>query len=886
MAPPPKKPAPGAKAARTASAAATARADDLQFLLATSEDLARSLALSDVLSSVSRNLINVVPVSRVGILLREGDAHLRLAAGAVRGVSDEDFPRGRLLQLDHYPEVARALATGEPVDVPDVSTNALLAGSRLPLQALGIRSLLVLPLSAQDRTLGVLSIAQRKGDKPLTARERRLLQAVASQSAVALRNAQLFAELQASARELERKVEERTKSLRESHLRLAVLNEITTAINMSLDLDRILEAALAGLQRLHSVDLAQAWLIAGEPPRELQAYQLDDLGRLETTRRPIPDSDPSQWLLHLEGQPVRFRGKGMEPRAHLHAPIISKDQIVGALHVFSLSPESHPDADMELLQQVAGEISIALERSRLYRREMRRSRQFEAISDIGRQITRAVALEGLLPMAASLIRSSFGYPLACVLLPDETGRELVVAGAAGTNPRMTDRASRHRQPIGLGLCGQSLLERRTLNVPDVSKEPRYVGLDGLATRSELVVPIIAGEEAIGVIDIQSDHPKGFTDEDVSVIETLADQIAAALKLSRLIGDLQRGSAFTDQVINNLTAGLVVTDRRRVVQVINQRAAEILKVAGEQILGRDFLEVFPTAEPLFAYSFEAIGRECEVELADGTRVPLGFSNSFFVDTAQRRDAVIITFRDLSDVRELQRKVRHAERLATIGSVAAGVAHEIRNPLFGITATAQILERDLPDGALKQLVRDMLDETRRLNDLVTNLVAYGRPHALRLAEVDPSRLAREVVDAVKPRAQQAGTRLDVRASSDAHALVADADQLKQVLLNLLINAIEADPSGRVSLSVSRDKPGEWLVFRVRDHGPGIPADRIDRVFDLFYTTKPKGSGMGLAISSKIVQDHGGVITASNAPASEGGGAVFEVRLPLRREERGPA
>lgn len=874
----PRRRAAGAAAsrpARTRAAGASGpiqRSSDLQFLLATSEDLARSLALADVLSTICRNLLGVVPASRVGILLTEGDSALRLAAGAVRGVDDAAFPRGRILDPALYPEVARALATGEPVEIADVATNPLVAGSRSPLQALGIRSLHVVPLAAQDRMLGVLSIAQQRSDRPFTPRQRQLIHAVACQAAVALRNAQLYQEIQGAARELERKVEERTRSLRESHLRLAVLNEITTAINMSLDLDRILEAALAGLQRLSSVDLAQAWLVPGEPARELEAYQLDASGRLLATRRPLPEDDASAWMLDLEGQPIRFPGPVLEARAHLHAPIVSKERVVGALHVFAGSPEPHADADIELLQQVAGEISIALERSRLYRQEKRRSRQFEAISDIGRQITRAVAVEGLLPMAADLIRSSFGYPLASVLLPDEGRRELVVAGAAGENPRVTERARLHRQPIGLGLCGQAFLERKTINVPDVAREPRHAIFEGLATRSELVVPIIAGDEAIGVIDLQSDEPGAFTGDDVGVLETLADQLAAALKLARLIDDLQRESAFTEQVINNLTAGLVVTDSRRVVQVINQRAAEILRLDPAEIAGRDLLAVLPSAGPLFEYRHEAIGRECEIELADGSRIPLGFSNSFFVDTIRKRNAVIITFRDLSEVRELQRKVRHAERLATIGSVAAGVAHEIRNPLFGISATAQILVRELQPGPLRQLSMDMLDEVRRLNGLVTNLVAYGRPQAQRLSEIEAGRPARNAIEAARARAEQAGTRLELSEDAEAGTILADGDQVEQVMLNLVLNAIEADPGGRVEVSVSRDRG--HVVYRVRDHGPGIPADALDKVFDLFFTTKAQGSGMGLAISGKIVQDHGGTITAANA---RGGGASFEVRLP---------
>jgi signal transduction histidine kinase len=128
---------------------------------------------------------------------------------------------------------------------------------------------------------------------------------------------------------------------------------------------------------------------------------------------------------------------------------------------------------------------------------------------------------------------------------------------------------------------------------------------------------------------------------------------------------------------------------------------------------------------------------------------------------------------------------------------------------------------------------------------------------------------------PRAVEAGITVEHACLPEGRTIEADPDQLKQVLLNLLLNAYDAAPSSVVDASLAMD--GGWLTIGVRDRGPGIPEKDLDRVFDLFYTTKPKGSGLGLAITSRIVQDHGGVISASNAP---GGGALFEVKLPIRR------
>lgn len=869
-----------------------ARLRDLAFLLHVSEDLARSLDPDEVLGTISRRLLQVVPAWRIGILLLEPDGGLRLAAGSERGGVPTDFPRGRLLDPSRYPEVAKAIATRRPVVVSNVATNVLMAGVRRPLEVLGLRALLVIPLVAHDRCLGVLSLGQRARARPFTARERSLLHAVANQAAVALRNAQLFAEVQGAARQLEGKVEERTRRLAASHVRVSILNEITTAINMGFDLDRILSAALSGLERLDNVDEAQVYLLdAGA--REAEAHELSSRGELRRMRVPLGEPTGAALLNAVAGRPVSVEGgrsAGGDPagrpgapaqRSHLLAPLVSKEGVIGAVQIFSGAREAHLDADLDLLQQVAGELSIALERLALYRAAQRRSRQFEVISDIGRRVTQAVTLENLLPIAADLIRKSFDYSLTSILLLDEDGADLFVAGASSENPRVAERVLGHRQPKGRGLCGEALARGAAVNVPDVRAEPRFHSAEGVPTRSELVVPIKAGDEVLGVIDVQDDEPDAFTETDVALMETLADQLAAAMQLAELFADLRRGRMFTDQVINNLTAGLVVTDRKRVVQVVNQRAAEFLRIRSDELVGRDLLDVFPTAGPLFQYSYEAVGRECDVVLRDGVRLPLGFSNSFFVDASARRDAVIITFRDLSEVRELQRKVRHAERLATIGTVAAGVAHEIRNPLFGITATAQILARELPvDSPLHPLCKAMLDETRRLNDLVTSLVAYGKPQELKLRAVEPCRVLDDAIAASAARALELRCTVVHDCPPDGRTIEADADQLKQVILNLLLNAFDASPGGTVTVATAWDAPNGEIGLSVRDDGPGIRADRIEKVFELFFTTKARGSGLGLALSSRIVQDHGGAITASN---HSDGGALFVVRLPLRRVER---
>ena len=170
--------------------------------------------------------------------------------------------------------------------------------------------------------------------------------------------------------------------------------------------------------------------------------------------------------------------------------------------------------------------------------------------------------------------------------------------------------------------------------------------------------------------------------------------------------------------------------------------------------------------------------------------------------------------------------------------------------------------------------MLDETRRLDRLVTSLVNYGRPHELVLTPVDPCALWDETISACASRAREVGARIVHACPSTDRTFDADQDQLKQVFLNLLLNALSAAPNSKVEVSVDWDAAPRWVVAAIQDQGPGLNAAEVDRVFDLFYTTKGTGSGMGLAISRKIAEDHGGTLTVESSP---GAGARFELRLP---------
>lgn len=257
--------------------------------------------------------------------------------------------------------------------------------------------------------------------------------------------------------------------------------------------------------------------------------------------------------------------------------------------------------------------------------------------------------------------------------------------------------------------------------------------------------------------------------------------------------------------------------------------------------------------------------------------------FMADRARRQTATLEgTTRELEKVYlELQQnldRLKKAERMYAVAQLSASLAHEIRNPLAGISGAAGILKRG---NATKENVQECLDiidkESQRLNKLLTNFLEFARPRAPRLQPTDIAAIINAVIALAGRSAEARGIAFQRVVDAELPEVQCDAEQLKQVLLNLVMNAVQATGNGTVELhAFTRDGAA---CIAVRDQGSGIPEAQQDRIFDPFFTTKESGTGLGLAIASKIVEQHGGALTAENAP---GKGLTMIVQLPLERTQ----
>ena len=240
------------------------------------------------------------------------------------------------------------------------------------------------------------------------------------------------------------------------------------------------------------------------------------------------------------------------------------------------------------------------------------------------------------------------------------------------------------------------------------------------------------------------------------------------------------------------------------------------------------------------------------------------------------------RALRDLTATVDGVRRADRLAALGTLTAGMAHEIRNPLGAIGGAAEILERDYPDGHPRREFLDILRrEIARLNTIVSKYLDYARPQAPELRPVDLNASVRAALDLVGKSALGASIALDARLAEGLSTVRADAGQIHQVLVNLLLNAVQAMPDGG-TVEIATWAEAEGAVVEVRDHGGGLPDVPVERLFEPFYTTKAAGTGLGLHVCRRIAESHGGRLDAANA---RGGGAAFRLALPASATEGAP-
>jgi PAS domain S-box-containing protein len=365
---------------------------------------------------------------------------------------------------------------------------------------------------------------------------------------------------------------------------------------------------------------------------------------------------------------------------------------------------------------------------------------------------------------------------------------------------------------------------------------------------------------------------------------------------------QRLQSHNEYILESMSNGLLVLDLKGTVTSFNQAASNVLGLDKDKVLGKGYEEVFKKM-PMFlralqeAHNRHKVLENQEINLSEEEPKFIRLRSAPVLGADSKELGTEFLFMDETQLRKLQTRIKASEKMATIGELAAGIAHEIRNPLGAMKGFTEILQTKVTNiPAAKDMVGDIAAEIEILNKIVTNFLVFAKPTSV---DAQPAELG-DAIQGVIPLIEQEATAKKVKLNfkkGPELLLRLDVDQFRRAILNLALNAVQATPpKSEVRMEIQRfSRPalasflrkegwGEtayeetvpsWAMISIRDQGPGIAPENLKRLFTPFFTTKTEGFGLGLSITKKIIEAHGGTVFAGNLPS---GGAHFAILMPV--------
>jgi PAS domain S-box-containing protein len=545
---------------------------------------------------------------------------------------------------------------------------------------------------------------------------------------------------------------------------------------------------------------------------------------------------------------------------------------------------------------------LAEEVERCQRELIQASVQFLSLHEVAAGMLSVAEPERATDEIAHYLQRAFAFEQVFLLLVQPGG-----PGVSGRwrHPRESVPPSsplrlRADAPEPRGGIRRALTAGAAVTVADAADDPPYHGeeQDGAeepdvapAVTSYAVIPLVSSREGravLGALGIASSDPlRPVSRAQAVTLESIAGSVAAIAENAVLYQALRRSERFREHLLDCVGSGVLAVDLDGRVLAANRLAETMSGFDEENALGRPAAAILPPPPGCEDHLSRTLREkrgllrvDGELARADGSRVPVSVSTSLLRDETDRVYGAIATFVDLTEIRGMEERIRHLDRLAALGRFTAAAAHEIRNPLGGIAAGVQYLAKRLEgDEAQRENVGFITREVARLDRILQDLFQATRPARPMIGPCPLADIVQRAIRSLEDGAMARGIRFDVLPEPGLKDALADADQIHQVLLNLFKNACEASPDGgvvRVRLLCPRPRGSAQSVVEVRvgDEGPGIRPEDASRIFEPFFTTKSSGTGLGLYLSHGIVERHGGSLRVESEP---GKGAEFVLELP---------
>jgi two-component system, NtrC family, sensor kinase len=956
---------------RTFADQAVIAMENARLINETREALEQQTATAEVLQVINASPGHLAPV--FDAMLEKAMRLCEASFGNLQTYDGEKFHivavRGPELPLSDWPNrgstIERFVHGEDLVQISDISQDeAYRAGhpGRRALVDAGFRNLLGVALRKEQALLGALHI-YRTEVRPFTDKQIALLQSFAAQAVIAIENARLLDELQARTRDLEESLEYQTATS-------DVLNVISRS---TADVQPVLDTVAETAVRLCGADLASITMREGEVYRYVaSSFSEADAEWWAALRQRtiVPGRDSMAGRVALEGRVEQIADVSAEPdyavreavtaglRTTLGVPLLREGAVLGVIGLGRYRVEPFSERQIELVRTFADQAVIAMENARLLGELQARTADLEesleyqtATSDVLNVISRSTAdiqpvLDAVTETAARLCASD----TATILM--RTGDAYRPVTNYGDDDKF--RAISLQLTIVPGrqsVAGRVALEGGVVHVADILADPDYAWPENVAAgrRTMLGVPLLRDSQPIGVIALSRKRVEPFTERQIELIRTFADQAVIAIENARLLDEIRQRQAELRVTFDNMGDAVVMFDEKLHLAAWNKNFQELLDLSDDFLAEPHDFEAFirfltargefggdadPEAEmarlrPRFGdhYSFERTRPDGRVIEVRHNPMPDGGFVLIYSDITERkrseeevraaRDAAEAAYRDLQAA---QASLVQAQKMAALGQLTAGIAHEIKNPLnfvnnfagLSVELLDELKETAAPGiAALDEDTRAEIDETvemltgnlakiaehgARADNIVKSMLEHSRGVSGERRAVDLNALVEEALNLAYhgARAQDSSFNITLERdyAGDLRHVELAPQEMTRVLLNLIGNGFyatgkRAHDNGadyRPTLSVATRDTENGVEIRVRDNGTGIPADIRDKLFQPFFTTKPtgEGTGLGLSISFDIVtQQHGGTIEVMS---EAGAYTEFTVRLPRNRHPAG--
>ncbi len=522
------------------------------------------------------------------------------------------------------------------------------------------------------------------------------------------------------------------------------------------------------------------------------------------------------------------------------------------------------------------------------------------INELGGIINSSLSIGTIFRMVVSEIKKIIGYDRASLLLYNEEKENLLIfALDTGMKTLMPKGV---KAPIGTTSAGWVVKNNKPWINQDLLENIRFADDKKLADegiRSTISIPLFK-DHMLGVFNLDSTMPSRYSGKDLQILLSVARHIAIALENALLFEEISREKKEWKKTFDAITDMVWIEDSNQRVIRANQTVLEKTEFTSAQVVGR------PCRQLMEKIGIKITERLCQQTVSSRmpsfrelTSVDGGIFHFWvypLVDEEGRMYAMVHYLKDVTDQKRLEQHLVRSNRLASLGTLVAGIAHEINNPL-GIIAgySDALMDRAREDALLKipefedfpEYLETIHKEIFRCKGILRSLLDFASPSSGSFRQLDINEIIKEVILLVNHRAKRLNHRMEFNLRRDLPKIYAEPGALRQLFMNIIINSMYFTPeNGSINITTQMDdrQNEESMAFRppsikvvIRDTGPGIPGNIIDKIFDPFFTTKPagEGTGLGLSICHKIVEEHGGSIDAESAA---GHGTSFIIRLPV--------